>query len=66
MPDLTLKFETALELVEALQSAVERLELNNCEGEESPFIAKAGGALARLYALPGVRAAVDAKESTDA
>lgn len=55
--------ETALELVDALRASVDRLELNDCEGEEAPFIAQAEAALARLYALPGIRAAVDARES---
>lgn len=63
---LQITTETALELVEALESARDRLEMSNCEGEEAPFIAQAEAALARLYALPGIRAAVDAKESAHA
>lgn len=63
---LQITTETALELVEALRVSITRMELNDCEGEESPFIDQAWAALARLYALPGVRAAVDAKESADA
>ena len=58
---LSISKETALELVIALTDAVARLNLNNREGEESPFIAHAEAALARLYALPGVRDHIDGR-----
>lgn len=48
-----------VEIANALQDAKERLELNDCQGDESDYIGAIQEALARIYAAPGLLALID-------
>lgn len=53
----------ALRVTRALRLAVERLEINNCEGEEDDHIHTLKCEIARMYEIPAVRAAMDAEDA---
>lgn len=65
MTNYTLTQETAFEIVAALQAAADRMDAEDEDGNPDADFQMVEGALARLYALPGLLDAMDPNAAGD-